>query len=272
MENLSITLIQANIHWEDISANLEMFASKINSIQQPTDLIILPEMFSTGFSMNAGKIAEDAANSKAIEWMAKMARAKNCVITGSLMLREKRKFFNRLIWMPPDGDFQTYDKRHLFSYAEEDKVYTAGEEKLIVQLKGWRIYPLVCYDLRFPVWARNTMSRSNLPAYDVLIYVANWPQRRIQAWKYLLIARAIENQSYAVGVNRVGNDGNDIYYSGDSMILDALGNILYHKAEEEDVCTIVLDYAELQRVRDNFRFLRDADSFALNQKPKIASH
>ena len=229
-------------------------------------------MFSTGFSMNANEIAEDVKNSKAIEWMAKTARERNCVITGSLMLREKRKFFNRLIWMEPDGEFETYDKRHLFSYGGEDVPYTHGEQRLVVELKGWKICPLICYDLRFPVWSRNTLSRGNLPAYDVLIYVANWPERRIQAWKYLLVARAIENQSYVVGVNRVGNDGNDIYCPGDSMVVDAMGNILYHKNEKEDVFTMQLDYAELQRVRSTLPFLKDADAFALNQKPKIASH
>lgn len=273
MKSLSITLIQSSLYWEDISANLEMFSAKIAGIKNDTDLVVLPEMFSTGFSMHAQAQAEEMKTSKALAWMKKTAGERNCVVTGSLMLKDGNKYFNRLVWMMPDGSMEIYDKRHLFSYAKENETYTAGNDRLIVELNGWKICPLVCYDLRFPVWARNKMMRDvEMPEYDILLYVANWPERRIHAWKHLLVARAIENQSYVVGVNRVGNDGNDIYYSGDSMVVDALGNMIYHKTGEEDIFTIELDYNELRNVRDTFRFLNDADAFALNPKTKIKSH
>lgn len=266
MNNLYITIIQSNLLWEDISSNLEMFSEKIASVKNKSDLIVLPEMFSTGFSMNAKTLAEEM-NGKAVQWMRKITAEKNCVITGSLMIKEGGNFFNRLIWMTPDGSFEQYNKRHLFSLSNEPKIYTAGEEKIVVELNGWKICPLVCYDLRFPVWSRNKNAE-----YDVLLFVANWPERRIQAWKHLLIARAIENQSYVVGLNRVGNDGNDIYHSGDSMVVDALGNILYHKINDEDIFTIELKYDDLIKVRKSLPFLKDADGFILNPKLKIKSH
>jgi omega-amidase len=261
--NLRVTLIQSILHWEDISANLEMFSQKISTIGE-TDLIILPETFSTGFSMNP-KFAEEQ-NGLSVEWMKKMAAEKNCVITGSLMIKERGKYFNRLYWVKPDGEFYTYDKRHLFILSDEPKFFTAGKERLIVELNGWKICPLICYDLRFPVWARNR------DEYDVLLYVANWPERRAQAWKYLLIARAIENQCYTIGLSRVGNDGNDIYHSGDSMVLDPLGNVLYHKHHEENITTLELNYEELQKAREQLPFLKDADDFILNPKAKFKSH
>jgi omega-amidase len=272
MSPLKITLVQSSLHWEDIDANLAMFSQKLANISK-TDLIVLPEMFSTGFSMKAELLAEEM-NGKAIAWMQKTAAEKNAVVTGSLVIRaasiEKdgdMAFFNRLVWMRPDGTYETYDKRHLFSFSGEDTVYTAGSEKLIVELNGWRIRPLICFDLRFPVWSRNTDAE-----YDLLLYVANWPERRVQAWKYLLIARAIENQAYVVGLNRIGNDGNDIYHSGDSMVIDALGNILYHRQHDEDVVTIELNYDELQKVRNQFQFLKEADNFVINPKSKIVGH
>jgi omega-amidase len=271
MESLTITLIQTALHWVDVDANIEMLSKKIAGINRKTDLIILPETFSTGFSMNARQYAEDVTNSKAIEWMRKTAQQKNCVITGSLMLKEDNRFFNRLIWMQPDGTYEYYNKRHLFSYSHEDENYTPGEKKLIVELKGWKIRPLICYDLRFPVWSRN-LDEDGAPEYDLLLYVANWPDRRIYAWKHLLIARAIENQAYVVGLNRTGNDGNDIYYSGDSMVVDAMGQPLYHKMQDEDIYTIELDYNALQKVRETFQFLKDGDVFSLNRKLKIAGH
>lgn len=273
MNNLSITLIQTSLHWQDVDANLRMLSEKISSITRPTDLIVLPEMFSTGFSMNAKTMAEDMSQSRALDWMKKTAAEKNCVLTGSLMLREGKKFFNRLIWMLPDGSFETYDKRHLFSFAKEEQTYTAGTERLIVELNGWKICPMICYDLRFPAWSRNSLLDGEAAAaYDLLLYVANWPERRVQAWKYLLIARAIENQSYVAGLNRIGNDGNDIYHSGDSLVADALGNILYHREHQEEIATVQLDMEELKKVRKQFRFLKDADSFLINPKSKIKSH
>ncbi|HWB63673.1 MAG TPA: amidohydrolase [Chitinophagales bacterium] len=267
VKNLKVTLIQANLHWEDVDANLIMFGEKIAGLKEATDLIVLPEMFSTGFSMNVAKLAEPMNNSKAIKWMRKMAAGKNAVITGSLMLEDGGAFYNRLIWMLPNGTFEQYDKRHLFSLSNEEKLYTPGNERIMVELKGWRVCPLVCYDLRFPVWSRNEPH-----GYDLLLYVANWPERRIYAWKQLLVARAIENQSYVIGLNRVGNDGNDIYHSGDSMVVDALGNVLYHKQHDEDVFTTELNYEELEKTRKALPFLKDADSFIVNPKAKIQSH
>ena len=271
MENLNITLIQTSIHWVDVSANLEMLSKKIAGITHKTDLIVLPETFTTGFCMDAKQYAEDVANSNAIEWMRTTAKQKNCVVTGSLMLKEDDSFFNRLIWMKPDGSFEYYNKRHLFSHAHEDENYVSGDEKLIVELKGWKIRPLICYDLRFPVWSRN-LDENGAPQYDVLLYVANWPERRVYAWKHLLIARAIENQSYVVGLNRTGNDGNDIYYSGDSMVIDAMGQVLYHKMQDEDVFTVELEYKAMQKVRETLQFLKDGDLFSFNKKLKIAGH
>ena len=272
MNNLRITLIQTSLHWVDIVANLEMFSQKLAAITQPTHLIILPETFSTGFSMDPEKYAEEVSESKAIAWMHATAKQKNCVITGSLMLKENGRFFNRLIWMQPDGNFQYYNKRHLFALSHEDEAFTAGTEKLTVELKGWKIRPLICYDLRFPVWSKNLLDEDDNPDYDLLLYVANWPDKRSYAWKHLLIARAIENQAYVAGLNRVGNDGNDNYYSGDSMVMGPLGQVLYHKIQDEDIVTIELEYQQLEVLRKTFPFLKDADSFTLNKKQKISGH
>ena len=255
-----------------------MFSAKINSAvgdntNNGTDLIVLPETFTTGFSMNP-KFAENM-NGTAVEWMKKTAQEKNCVLCGSLMIKEEGNFYNRLVWMPPNGDFLTYDKRHLFCISDEPKFFTAGTERLIVELNGWKICPLICYDLRFPVWARNVVGENthhSEPAYDVLLYVANWPERRNVAWKTLLPARAVENQAYVIGVNRVGVDEKNISHSGDSMVIDALGKTLYHKENEEDVFMIDLNYDELKTVREQLPFLNDADDFALNPKTKIKSH
>ncbi len=272
MQNLRITLIQTTLHWVDITANLDMLTHKVTGITEATDLIILPETFSTGFSMDPEKYAEEVSESKAIAWMRTVAKQKNCVITGSLMLKENGKFFNRLIWMQPDGKFQHYNKRHLFTLSHEDEAFTSGHEKLTVELKGWKIRPLICYDLRFPVWSKNLPDEDGNPDYDLLLYVANWPDKRAYAWKHLLIARAIENQAYVAGLNRVGNDGNDNYYSGDSMVLGPLGQVLYHKIQEEDVFTVELEYQQLEGLRKTFPFLKDADTFTLNKKQKISGH
>jgi predicted amidohydrolase len=273
-QNLRVTLVQSDLHWENIDANLDMFSQKIAGISGSTDLIVLPEMFSTGFSMHVETLAEEPGRSKAIEWMKRTAAERECVVTGSLMIREtpgcgkaRPKYFNRLIWMEPDGHYLHYDKRHLFGLSNEEQVYTAGDTKIITVWKGWKICPLVCYDLRFPVWSRNSAD-----GYDLLLYVANWPERRIYAWKQLVVARAIENQCYVAGLNRVGNDGGDIYHSGDSMAVDAVGNVLYHKKDEEDVVTVELNYEALQKTREALPFLKDADAFALNPKGKIKAH
>lgn len=265
--NLNVTLVQANLNWENIAANLQHFTALLAPVQQ-TDLIVLPEMFSTGFSMNAAALAEPMDGS-AVQWMKELATQKQCAITGSLIITEGGNYFNRLVWVMPDGKLHTYDKRHLFSLTDEPRIFTAGTNRLIVNLNGWNICPLVCYDLRFPVWARNTINPdTGLPYYDVLLYVANWPERRSHAWKSLLVARAIENQCYTIGVNRIGDDGTGMPHSGDSMVIDALGATLYHKAKTEDVHTITLDYTNLQHTRQQLPFLKDADTFTLNTKLK----
>ena len=259
MQTLTITIIQANLFWENKKANLEMLTQKINSITTATELVVLPEMFSTGFSMQPEILAE-TMDGETMNWMKNIATTKKIILTGSIIIKEENKFYNRLIWMLPTGQYYHYDKRHLFAFANEHQHYTAGNKRVIAQVKGWKINLQVCYDLRFPVWAR----QANEAEYDVLLYVANWPERRSHAWKTLLTARAIENQSYVVAVNRVGNDGNNIYHSGNSMVIDAQGNELYHKTDEEDVFTITLQKEALQEVRNKFPFLKDADKFSLN--------
>jgi omega-amidase len=271
MTTLTISGIQTKLHWEDKKANLRMFEEKISSISQPTEIVILPEMFSNGFSMQPERLAE-TMEGQTLEWMKRIAAKKRIVLTGSLMIEENGHYFNRLIWMLPNGQYGYYDKRHLFAYANEDQHYTAGSNRLIASVKGWKINLLVCYDLRFPVWSRQNAGAEPVneevatPEYDLIIYVANWPERRNQAWKVLLQARAIENQCYVAGVNRVGQDGHKIYYSGDSIVIDPLGEILYHKKEEEDIFTVTLEKTQLETIRQKFPFWRDADSFRILNK------
>lgn len=261
MPDLSFTLIQTDLKWEDKDANLLMLEQKINSLQQ-AQVVILPEMFSTGFSMKPEVLAE-SMNGRTVEWMKKTAAAKKIILTGSVIIEEEGNFYNRLIWMLPNGQYGYYNKRHLFAYGEEDQHYSSGTQRLIASVSGWKINLMVCYDLRFPVWARQQFDEEQDFEYDVLIYVANWPERRNMAWKTLLRARAIENQCYVIGVNRVGKDGNDIYHSGDSMVIDPLGAILYEKAHEEDLFTICLEREHLEQVRERFPFWRDADRFRI---------
>ena len=256
--SIIFSLIQTNLFWEDKKANLSMLEEKIFSIKDNTQIVVLPEMFSTGFSMKP-KLFAETMDDYTINWMRKIAAQKKIVLTGSLMVEENENYFNRLIWMQPDGNFGFYDKRHCFAFGGEDLHYTAGTEKKMSQVNGWKINLQICYDLRFPVWARQ--QKDNL--YDVLLYVANWPERRNHAWKSLLIARAIENQCYVVAVNRVGKDGNEIEHSGDSMVINPLGEILYTKANEEDIFTITLDKNYLDEVRNKFPFWKDADDFLL---------
>ena len=266
---LSITTIQTNLHWEDKAANLQMLEEKINSITAKTEIVVLPEMFSTGFSMRPEVLAE-TMEGETVQWMKKISAEMKIILTGSLIIEDGGNYFNRSIWMLPTGQYGYYDKRHLFAYADENNHYSAGTKRLIASVKGWKINLLVCYDLRFPVWARQTPPRQEMERglggeaeYDVLIYVANWPERRSHAWKTLLQARAIENQCYVVGVNRTGKDGNDIYYSGDSMVVDPMGEVLYTKKDEEDIFTISLEKEHLQAVRDKLPFLKDADLFQI---------
>ena len=266
MPTLTITTIQTDLHWEDKASNLRMLEEKITGIKEKTEIVVLPEMFSTGFSMNANGLAE-TMNGETVQWMKRIAATKKIILTGSIIIEEKGNYYNRLIWMLPNGQYGVYDKRHRFAYAGENAHYTAGNKRLIASVKGWKINLQVCYDLRFPVWSRQTPLPSKeverAPEYDVLIYVANWPERRSLAWQTLLQARAIENQCYVVGVNRVGNDGNEIHYSGDSMIVDPLGEVLYAKKEAEDIFTITIDKSHLDTVREKFPFWKDADEFTL---------
>ena len=258
MSTLIITGIQSSLQWEDKEANLQMFEEKIFSISQPTEIVVLPEMFSTGFSMQPKKLAEPM-DGETVEWMKQIAAKKKIILTGSVIIEEDRNFYNRLVWVLPNGQIGYYDKRHLFAYGDEDQHYTAGKKRLIASVKGWKINLMVCYDLRFPVWSRQQGDFE----YDVLIYVANWPERRVHAWTTLLRARAIENQSYVIGVNRTGDDGNKIPYTGESMAVDPMGEILYHKNDEEDVFTVTLDRSHLEKTREKFPFWKDADQFKI---------
>jgi omega-amidase len=259
MSTLSITTIQSNLVWEERSANLRMLEKKISGIEGEKEIVVLPEMFSTGFSMKPEMLAE-TMEGETMGWMKKVSRENNIILTGSVIIEENGNYFNRLVWMMPNGQYGYYDKRHLFAYAGENKHYSPGTKRLIASVKGWKVNLQVCYDLRFPVWARQ-QTKEETTEYDVLIYVANWPERRSHAWKTLLCARAIENQCYVVGVNRVGTDGNNIYHSGNSLVIDPLGQVLYHMADEEDVFTITLQKEKLEEVRERFPFWKDADSF-----------
>ncbi|HRP56537.1 amidohydrolase [Agriterribacter sp.] len=269
MSALSVTTIQTPLYWEDKPANLQMLEEKVNAIEGKTEIVILPEMFSTGFSMRP-EVLSEKMDGTTIEWMKTVAARKRVILTGSVIIEEDGSYFNRMIWMLPDGNCGYYDKRHLFAYASEDRSYTAGKKRLIASVKGWKINLQVCYDLRFPVWVRQRsfprqgdgMTTHN--EYDLIVYVANWPERRNHAWKTLLQARAIENQCYVAGVNRVGNDGNGIYHSGDSMIVDPLGEVLYTQAHKEDVHTAILYKEKLEEVRTRFPFWKDADSFLID--------
>ena len=266
MQSLLITTIQSNLHWENKEANLKMFEEKILQIKEKTNIVVLPEMFTTGFSMQPQILAEKM-DGESILWMKKIANKKGIVLTGSLIIEEDGQYFNRLIWMLPNGELGFYDKRHCFSLAGEDQHYTSGTKRLIASVGGWKINLCICYDLRFPVWTRQVIhsdpDKEPAPEYDVLIYVANWPEKRSHAWKSLLAARAIENQCYVVGVNRIGNDGNGISHSGNSMIIDPMGSILYQKEHEEDIHTVVLDKSLLDDVRINLPFWKDADHFLI---------
>jgi len=273
MSSLTITTIQTNLHWENKQANLLLLEDRLRNLEQQTEIVVLPEMFSTGFSMRPQDLAE-TMEGETVMWMKEMAAQYRIVLTGSIIIEEDKKFYNRLVWMLPNGQAAFYDKRHLFAFAGEDKFYSPGGKRLIAQVKGWKINLQVCYDLRFPVWGRQqlqnaaTISAENEPGleYDILLYVANWPQRRSHAWKTLLCARAIENQCYVVGVNRVGKDGNDVYHSGNSMVIDPLGEVMYHMADEEDSFTITLQKEHLETVRTKFPFWKDSDDFNILEK------
>ena len=253
---MKIALIQSSLFWENPKANRNHFEVKINALAEKVDLIVFPEMFSTGFTMNPEAVFE-TMEGETIQWLQSLAKAKNSAITGSLILKENGNFYNRLVFVFPSGEIQFYDKRHLFSLAGEDKVYTSGKEKLIVNYLGWKICPLICYDLRFPVFARN------VEGYDVLIYVANWPKLRINAWDILLKARSVENLCYTIGLNRVGFDDNNFEYNGHSQAVDFLGNYVLEPKETEGVFVVELNKGKLVETRNKFGFLNDRDSFEL---------
>lgn len=253
---MKIALIQSDLAWENIDLNLKNFEEKINLVTSDTDLIVLPEMFTTGFTMNPENVAEPE-NGKAVSWLVETAKQKQTAITGSLVIHENGKYFNRLFFVFPDGNYQMYDKRHLFSLAKEDKKYTSGKDKLIVEYKGWKICPLVCYDLRFPVFSRNTED------YDLLIYVANWPKSRIDAWDILLKARAVENVVYTIGLNRVGTDQNQNEYSGHSQIVDYLGKHIIEPQISEDIFYAILEKEPQNEIRQKLGFLNDRDDFII---------
>jgi predicted amidohydrolase len=243
-----------------------MFDQLIGKIGEKTDLIVLPEMFTTGFSMKPEKFAEPVEG-KTLAWMREHASKQNAVITGSFIAEENGKYCNMLLWVRPDGSYEKYAKRHLFRMAGEDQHYAMGTKKIIVDLHGWKVCPLVCYDLRFPVWSRNRWTKNGnelIADYDLLIYVANWPESRSHAWKTLLMARAMENQSYVIGVNRIGNDGNFIFHSGDCAIIDFKGNhIKYSVMNKEEIDTAVLSYQQLRDFRKAFPAGMDADAFEI---------
>nr|WP_294893985.1 amidohydrolase [uncultured Pedobacter sp.] len=257
MNALKITILQAYLFWENIDKNLQNLGLKLSAIREKTDLIILPEMFTTGFTMNAEALAEEM-DGKSMKWMHEKANRYDAVVTGTLIIKENGNFYNRLIWMNPDGTYQYYDKKHLFGMANENEVYTAGNKKLMVDFKGWKIMPVICYDLRFPVWLRN-----HGELYDLLLVVASWPEKRAQHWNTLIPARAIENQSYIIALNRVGHDGNEIYYCGDTTCLDPNGKVVYYKRDEEDLYTFTIYKNEVQKTRDLMPFLKDSDDFKL---------
>lgn len=257
MKDLKVTIIQANLVWENALQNRSNFETKISTVSEKTDLIVLPEMFTTGFSMHPKFLAE-TMNGDSVNWMVHLANKNGVAICGSLIIEENRQFYNRFLFVTPNGKIHTYNKRHLFTLAGEQHQYTAGNELNIIEYKGWKICPQVCYDLRFPVWSRNTQN------YDLLIYVANWPKQRIKAWNTLLQARSIENMSYTIGVNRVGIDQNGNEYSGNSKVISYLGEELSHTyLNQESIHTITLNKSEQETTREKFGFLNDQDAFTL---------
>lgn len=254
MQNLKITIIQPNIIWENVQANLDKYSAIIAEIES-TDIFVLPEMFTTGFSMNPENLKE-SMDGISVQWMKNIAKEKNASVVGSLIIDEDGKIYNRLVWTFPDGKIEFYNKRHLFAMGQEHLHYFAGTEKTIVEFKGWRFCPLICYDLRFPVWSRNTEN------YDVLIYMANWPSPRHHHWKSLLVARAVENQTYCIGANRTGIDGNGLKYLGDSVMVSPKGFAEF-MGENENVQTFEISYTELHDYRKTFPLLEDRDEFQI---------
>lgn len=265
MRDLSLTLIQSPLYWQDTVANLAMFEEKMWALDGDHDIILLPEMFSTGFSMNPEKLAEPMGLTT-FRWMKLQAERMGSVIAGSFIVKEAGHYFNRFIWMRPDGTYEKYDKRHLFRMAKEQEVYSPGQDRLIVEFEGWRICPLICYDLRFPVWSRNKYDQSSdMLEFDLLLYVANWPAPRHEAWVSLLKARAIENLCYCAGVNRIGVDGNGIDHEGGSVVYDMKGDELAGLGRSEGFQQVILEGQKLQAYRKKFPAHLDADRFEIKK-------
>ena len=263
MDNLRISLVQGDTLWHDPAGNREYYGELIAPLRGITDLVLLPETFTSGFSNDAIDDAE-GMDGPTVCWMREQAAALGAVVSGSVQVRDGGGVYNRMVWMRPDGTHAQYDKRHLFTYAREHERYAPGRERLVVELRGWRVNPLVCYDLRFPVFARNTLDAEGRPAFDLQLYVANWPAARAYAWKTLLRARAIENVCYVAGLNRVGRDGKGLLYCGDSAVIDFLGTPLSECTDEEVVVTTTLLAAELTAFRERFPALEDGDAFTLS--------
>ncbi len=258
---LSVALIQTDLVWENVTANLATLEEKIATLPEAADVIVLPEMFPTGFSMNARPLAE-AMNTTTTRWMKLIAAQTQALVIGSFQVKEHGDYYNRLLCVRPDGTYEDYDKRHLFRMGAEHETFTPGTQRLIVKWKGWRICPLICYDLRFPVWSRQEADNH----YDILLYVANWPAARAYAWNTLLRARAIENLSYVVGVNRIGVDGNGIDHAGGSLAVDFLGEVMTDLGEAESEKIVHLDKEQLEKYRTTFPALLDADAFSAREK------
>ncbi len=257
-KNITISLIQSHVYWQDKDKNLQYFQQKFQTIN--SDIIVLPEMFNTGFNIYPQKLAEKN-NGQTVNWMKKQAKLTNSAIAGSIIIEENNKFYNRLFFVKPDGQLAYYDKRHTFTMAQENKHFARGNKNIIINYLGWKIKPLICYDLRFPVWARNKEN------YDILLYVANWPHSRIKQWESLVIARAIENQAFTLAVNRIGYDGNNFYYSGDSLVVSPKGEIIAQAPlDKEAIVNVELNYDQLQQMREKFPVLRDMDKFSIDNE------
>ena len=259
MQNLEVATIQTTLHWEDPARNLGHFSEKIHSIDKPVDLILLPEMFTSGFTKHPQGVAEPM-HGPSMQWMHRHAAERQCVVAGSLVIEDQGRYYNRFVWMRPDGSCSHYDKKHLFSHAGEDENYVAGHSRVIVELKGWKVMLQVCYDIRFPVFSRNRYHADTGFDYDLLIYTANWPAARSHAWRVLLMARAIENMCYVVGVNRIGTDERDIAYTGDSAAVDSYGETLVGELPGmEHISVFTLPRCPLDSHREKFRVWKDWD-------------
>ncbi len=257
MQDLTVAYLQYNIQWHDWEANVAIIERHLSDLQREIDLLILPETFSSGFTIDPNPVAQHM-DGPVVNWMSETARSRNHTVIGSVIIEDDGAFYNRLVCAHPDGAISHYDKRHLFSYAGEGAQFTKGNHRLQFKIRDWTICPLICYDLRFPVWSRNTRE------YDVLVYVANWPTPRVEAWQALLKARAIENQAYAIGVNRTGRDNNDFRYPGSSEVFDMSGHSLHKSSSEDELAVVVLNKAILETYRAEYNFLADKDSYILD--------